>query len=395
MTPPRWPAVSHETRPWVGSDLSALPRSLRSQAHLTRYDAAVTPLIAGRTPTLPTALTTLVTEASVEIARFDAELGHEIVPFSAVLLRSESAASSKIENLTASARAIADAELFGPGRNNAALIVANTEAMKAAVDLSDRLDGPAVLAMHAALMQDSDPAIAGHWRTEQVWIGGGDFSPRGATYVAPHPERVEPAMNDLFEFLRREDISTLVLAAVAHAQFETIHPFADGNGRTGRALIHAILRAKGLTRNVSIPVSAGLLRDTEGYFGTLTAYREGDIAPIIDRMSRAAYSAIGNGRELVADLRLIRESWNQQIKARRDASVWRLADLLVRQPVVDSPLVQRELALSDSNALVALRSLEGAGVLRRYSVDRKSHAWRSAEILAALDRFAERAGHRR
>ena len=91
--------------------------------------------------------------ASREITRFDAELGGEIAPFAAVLLRSESAASSQIENLTASARAIAEAELPGSkAKRNAEMIVANTAAMHAAVALSDTIDAAAIRAMHRALM---------------------------------------------------------------------------------------------------------------------------------------------------------------------------------------------------------------------------------------------------
>ncbi len=161
------------------------------------------------------------------------------------MLRSESAASSNIENLTASARAIAEAEALGDtSRRNAALIVSNTEAMNAAVALADQLDENAILAMHAALMRDSDPASAGRWRTEQVWIGGGNFGPRGADYIAPQHSRVPDAITDLLGFTRRPDVPTLPQIAIAHAQFETIHPFTDGNGRTSRALAYFVLCAK-------------------------------------------------------------------------------------------------------------------------------------------------------
>ena len=390
-----WPPVELEPYAWTSNvDLAGLPKSVRIRARLANYEATRTPKIAERTPVLSPALSTLVTEASVEIARFDAELGREIAPFSAVLLRSESAASSKIENLTASARAIADAELSGSGRTNAALIVANTRAMATAIALSNRLDKAAILAMHAALLQESDPEIAGRWRTQQVWIGGSDFSPAGATFVAPHQDRVEPAMEDLVEFMRRDDLPALAQAAIAHAQFETIHPFPDGNGRTGRALIHAILRSKDLTRNVSVPISAGLLSNTTAYFDSLTAYRMGDVEAIIERTCLASYSAIVNGRQLVDDLRQIRDSWNDRITARRDASSWRLADLLVRQPVVDSAAVERELQITDTNALIALKNLEESGVLTSYSLNKKARAWRSIEVLKALEEFARRSGNR-
>ncbi len=124
---------------------------------------------------------TAVEYASREVTRFDAELVGEIAPFWSVLLRTESAASSNIENLTAPARAIAEAELPGAKTTaNAKVIVANTAAMIAAINLADNIDGDAILAMHQALMGDLDPRSAGQWREEQVWIGGGTHGPRGA-----------------------------------------------------------------------------------------------------------------------------------------------------------------------------------------------------------------------
>ena len=107
---------------------------------------------------------------------------------------------------------------------------------------------------------------AGRWRDEQVWIGGDSFGPHDAEFVPPHHARVPALMADLIKFTSRADLPLLSQAAIAHAQFETVHPFADGNGRTGRALIHAMLRGHRLTRNVTVPVSAGLLTDTRSYF---------------------------------------------------------------------------------------------------------------------------------
>lgn len=168
-----WPAIAWESHRWRSAvDTSSLPPSVRETLRDGRYQSAVTPDIAHAPVALSPMLSTLVTDASVEIARFDAEVGHEINHFSAVLLRTESVVSSRIENLSASARAVADAELTGTGGGNATLIVANTKAMTAAVGLSDRLDADAILAMHQALLGDSDPKIAGKWRTDQVWIGG-------------------------------------------------------------------------------------------------------------------------------------------------------------------------------------------------------------------------------
>jgi Fic family protein len=358
------------------------------------YTAAIPAEIADLAVTLPSGVIVDAEQASHEIARFDAELGDEIAPFSSVLLRTESAASSNIENLTASARAIAEAELGDTSRRNAAVIVANTEAMKAAVALADRIDGDAILSMHAALMGSSKPAIAGKWRTEPVWIGGGDFGPSGADFVPPRHKLIVPAIDDLIGFTKRADISALPQIAIAHAQFETIHPFSDGNGRTGRALMQAMLRNKRLTRQVTVPVSAGLLTDTDSYFDALTSYRAGDTAPIVERLSAASVLAVANGRRLVDDLRSIRAGWESKITARRDSAIHRVADLLLRRPVINAQLLQRELGISTGNARRYVDPLTEAGIIAEFTDRTRNRAWRAPEVLGALDAFAARAGRR-
>jgi len=357
----------------------------------SKYRAAVATLIGDRTPSLSASALALAEEASLEIARFDAELGAEVAPFAAVLLRSESASSSMIENLTSGAKQIALAELGSRLKRNATEIVGNVAAMRAALELADRLDNEAILAMHAALLANTEPEIAGRWRTEQVWIGGGSFGPHEAAFVPPHHEHVPSLIADLINFIRRSDLPLLPQAAIAHAQFETIHPFPDGNGRTGRALIHAMLRSRGLTRNVTVPVSAGLLMNTDAYFGSLTAYREGEPAEIVEQLSEAAFAATANGRQLVLDLREIRAGWDDTISARRGASAWRLADLLTRQPVVDSAVVARELDVTPQNALRAVAPLVEAGVLTEFTGFKRNRMWQAREVLSALDDFAARA----
>jgi len=358
------------------------------------YHPAVPANIADLVLDLPSPVFAGAESTSNEITRFDAELGGEIAPFAAVLLRSESAASSQIENLTASARNIAEAELStGRAKRNAEMIVANTAAMQAAVSLSDSVDADAILAMHRALMAKEPSHTPGEFRTEPVWIGGGS-TPIGATFVGPRHELVPGAIGDLIAFAQRADVPALPQIAVAHAQFETIHPFTDGNGRTGRALVQALLRNKGLTRQVTVPISAGLLADTDAYFAALTSYRDGDATPIVELFSQASILAIANGRQLVADIRDIRESWNDVITARSDSAVWKVADLLTRRPVVNAALLDQELGIESTNAHRYLRPLAEAGVLVETTSGPRSRVWRSPEILAALDAFAERAGRR-
>lgn len=131
------------------------------QRHSGPYRAAVVTEIAGQAFALPADVAKLAEDASVEIARFDAELGAEVATFASVLLRAESASSSKIENLTSGAQSIAMAELGSKDKRNATKIVGNVAAMVAALALADRLDEDAVLAMHRALLSDVQPEIAG------------------------------------------------------------------------------------------------------------------------------------------------------------------------------------------------------------------------------------------
>ncbi|MBV1892971.1 MAG: Fic family protein [Ilumatobacteraceae bacterium] len=391
LTSADWPPVEYEGCDWVGS--FDIPR--RWQSTFTGpYEAAVVPEIAELHPILPTGTAALADEATAELARFDAEMGSEIAPFAAILLRSESAASSRIENLTASAKAVALAELGDASGRNATEIVANTSAMTAAIALADQLDAPAILAMHAALLDQHDPKIAGKWRDAQVWIGSSSYGPHTAAFVPPHRSRVVAAVGDLVGFMRRDDLPVLPQAAIAHAQFETIHPFPDGNGRTGRAIVQCLLRGKGLTRQVTVPVSAGLLTDIDRYFGALTAYRSGDATPIVERFAEASFDSVVNGRQFVSELRDIRASWSESITSRRQAIVWRALDIVFQHPVLDNALVQRELDVSPMGAEAAITELVGIGALKEITGGRRNRRYAATRVLAALDAFAERAGRR-
>jgi len=334
-------------------------------------------------------------DAATEIARFDAESGAEIAPFAAILLRSEAAASSRIENLTASARAIALAELGDPSRTNARLIVANTSAMRAAAGLSDGISADAILQMHATLMADDDPDRAGRWRDQLVWIGRSSVGPVDAEYVAPEADLVAPAIDDLLRYIGRRDIPAIEQAAIAHAQFETIHPFPDGNGRTGRAVLHAMLRTAGLVRNTTVPISSGLLGDIDGYHGALTAYRDGDPDRIVELTAEAAFRAIDNGRRLVADIRSIQAQWHEKVKARSDSAVWPIMDLLARRPVINTALLHAEVGIRASHVTRYLDRLLEAGVVTRMSGPTRGSYWKADAVLRALDAFATRSNRRR
>lgn len=359
------------------------------------YRAAVPPPIAQRPLLLDDELHASTEEAATELARFDAEVGRITAPFASILLRTESASSSEIENLSSGARQIALAELGEHASRNARLIVGNVRAMQAALDLSDAIDTDAILRMHHVLLEHDDPVIAGRWREQQVWIGGGNLGPHTAQFVPPHHERVPELMNDLVVFANRVDLPVMAQIAVTHAQFETIHPFPDGNGRVGRALIQAMLRGGRLTRSVAVPVSVGLLHNTAEYFAALDAYRAGDLGPIVRSIVEASFAAVANGRTLVADLETVRELWRSRVRARRDSAVHRLVDVVLRQPVIDNRTAASALSVTGANAQIAIDRLVDAGVLTQISEGRRNRIWQAKDVVRVLDEFAARAKRRR
>lgn len=385
-----WPAIRIESRPWV---LPADVYGSRNQKRLVAgpYPAAVPASIAALSIPLDGELSALTEEAAAELARFDAEVGQIAVPFASILLRTESASSSEIENLTSSAAQIGLAELGGKAGKNAQLIVANVRAMQAALELSESLSGEAILEMHRALLEHSNPDMVGQWRDQQVWIGGGSLGPHTADFVPPHHERVAALMDDVVVFANRTDLPRLAQTAIAHAQFETIHPFPDGNGRVGRALIQAMLRGSELTRSVAVPVSAGLLRNTAQYFDALTAYRAGNIRPIVEAIANASFAAVHNGRQLVDDLGQVRRGWEERISARHDAAVYRLIDVLLRQPIIDGATAAAELGISTVNAQLAIDRMVSIGVLEQITAGRRNRIWEARDVIEALDSFGARA----
>jgi Fic family protein len=391
-------AVGWERCTWDSADT---PMSRRERAEAQGlYLAAVPPAISSMDFDIPSAIATDAEDALVEISHFDGELANalpradgELAPLAVVLLRTESASSSQIEGVTAGAKALAIATLNESSDQNARMVAANVEAMQTAIALADNLSTDSILAAHRALMHDQAYAGPGQLRNGQVWIGGGP-TPHTATFVPPRHERVPALMDDLIAFCKRTDIPVLTQVSIAHAQFETIHPFNDGNGRTGRTLVHAMLRRSGVTRRLTVPVSAGLLTDTEAYFEALGSYRRGNPSPIVTQFSRASFAAVGNGRRLVTDLTEIYAGWQQTLPSRQGSAARRLLPHLLSQPAVAVKHIQQHLGVSQPAAQRAVDQLVEAGILRQISTGKRDRAWIAREVITALDNFATRSGRR-
>ena len=195
------------------------------------------------------------------------------------LLRSEATASSQIEGISPSAQQVALAELgqseTGRGLSEQAKLVANnmTIVRQATTELveAEALAVEHFVELHRSLLPD-DPRHHG-LRTVQNWIGTSSWTPIGAAYVPPEPDLVPAYMADLVDYMNGAAHAPLIQAAVVHAQFETIHPFTDGNGRVGRALIHTVLARRGLTGRAVLPISLVLATLRHQYVAGLTDYR--------------------------------------------------------------------------------------------------------------------------
>ncbi|WP_246093411.1 Fic family protein [Microbacterium kyungheense] len=390
--------MTYETFDWR-------PRApeIHSRAEVERqtgpYDAAVTPLIATWSPIISSEDAADVEDATRQLVEFDhhaqRKLGSgnpALGPMTAILLRTESASSSQIEQLTTSARQLALAEIDESDKANVLTVVGNVRAMEAALQLADDISEDSILAMHKALMLHQTgfpPAVAGRFRAEQVWIGSGEAGPRLADFVAPHHDRVSDAIGDLVHFVKRQDVVVLVQVAVAHAQFETIHPFPDGNGRTGRALAQSILRNKRLVGSTAVPISAGLLVDVSRYFDALSSFRDGDAGPIIRGFASASRIAATTGTRLVDDLvEQLEESRAKIAGIRADAAAWKILPTLVGQPAVNVKYLKNTLGLGEMAALRALDSLTEREVLIETTGKSRGRVWQHRGIFDALDSYA-------
>jgi Fic family protein len=386
----------YEERLWPG-DRSGQTRKDREPF---RYQAYVPDDIAEAEFPMPGPVAQAVSESERAVADLNREpaVVHPLEAVARQLLRAESVASSRIEGLELSHKRLARADYQQDASRDetARSVLGNVRAMEQAIELGASVRSVGVddlRELHWILMSATrDEHIAGRVRDRQNWLGGSTFSPRGAEFIPPPPEHVEGLLADLAAFMNREDLPAVHQAAIAHAQFETIHPFDDGNGRVGRCLIHTVLRRRGLARSYVPPVSLVLAAAADDYIRGLTAYRE-------DRereWSLFFASAVSTGAreaaafaERVADLQ---DQWRSMVgKLRADSAAARLIQELPRVPIVDTATAHHLLGGSGEAVRLAIRRLEDSGVLRRLSDSRqRGRAWEAVAVFEALDGFERR-----
>jgi Fic family protein len=361
-----------------------------------RYEAFVPDELASLNIRLPASLTGLVSEAEHAIRQLNDEGAAALGPLARLLLRTESIASSKVEGMQLGVRELARAEARAESgitpAPTAMEVLANIDAMVLAVEQAAEAGAFAreeIFAIHGRLLEKAPHKhVAGRLRSEQNWIGGNDYNPCGADFVPPPPEEMDRLLADLCRAMNDQSLPPLVQAALVHAQFETIHPFDDGNGRTGRALVHVVFRRRGIAPRFIPPISVVFADAKDRYIAALSRFRfdEDGVAGWIEHFAAATVRAARLGRAYVSAVDTLRETWREQVRAtasapRADAAAWAIIDLLPAHPMISAPVATAVTGRAKSRVYEAIEQLVSAGVLLPLSEGKRNRWWEAAGLL--------------
>jgi Fic family protein len=388
---------------WVPDRASGLPRR---DSRGCKYEAYVPDRLVRRGITLRGTTAADVADAERAVERLNRKT-RGLVDSEAVarlLLRAEAVASSKIEGLEVGARRLLKAQVVAalggdPSDVTATEVLNNIEAMRWAVDSLAEVKQITVdhlLGIHARLLAGTSlEQHAGTLREQQNWIGGSSYNPCSAAFVPPPWERVRDLLEDLCEFCNGEELPAIAQAALAHAQFETIHPFIDGNGRTGRALIHVILRRRGLAPVVVPPVSLMLATWSQDYVNGLTATRYRSDASSreategldswVGLFAAAMTRAVADAETYEQRVTEVQAVWREALgKVRANSAVDVLVNTLPGAPVITVQSAAALIGRSDQAVNEAIPRLVDAGVLTQTTVGRRNRAFEALDLIDAV-----------
>lgn len=388
-------------RLWNPEDHGQLSRRDRAPG---RYLAFVPDELGLDIPPISDEARTAAEDAVTVLARADERIGSRGAYLNHLLIRSESISSSWIEGNRVTPKRLAIAEALNQGPRIALEVIGNVRATEDAIaGLADRTKTITVADIEA-LQHVIEPSLEPGLRTEQNWVGGPGWSPLRAEFVPPPESEVRRLVDDLAGFVSETAGNPVVRAAIAHAQFETIHPFVDGNGRTGRALIHTVLHRSDALRNILIPISTVFAGDTDAYIAGLTAFRADP--PRLDdwiiAFARATELAAGNAVRLAEDVAALdaetvddliafrRANGVTPASPRRDAVVLRILSTLATDPVLTIDAVAERHGVSTTAAHRALTDLADAGILGRTKDQRGRLICWTADKHLALVALTER-----
>ena len=378
----------------------ALPRRDRKPCI---YEAYVPDPLVGRPIRLDGDVAADVADAEKDLTKLNvhaATLANTEV-LARLLLRAESVASSRIEGLEVGGRRLARAEVareVGDASRDVTAdeVLGNIDAMVWALESVSEGDAISVkhlLEMHQRLLSRTrQSAHAGAIRSEQNWIGGSSYNPCSAQFVPPPPDFVHGLLDDLCKFCNEDSLPAVAQAAVAHAQFETIHPFVDGNGRIGRALIQVILRRRGLAERVFPPVSLILATWATDYVEALTGTRYRGTAASeeaheglnrwIALFATACQRAVNDAFSFEDRMRELEKQWRTKLGRVRSKSA---VDLLLRKlpgaPLITVNSAAQLIGRSFQATNEAITGLVEAGILTPVTVGRRNRAFEAKEVL--------------
>lgn len=341
----------------------------------------------------------ILEESVLSLGRLDSLSA--IIPDSRLLLysyvRKEAVLSSQIEGTQSSLSDLLLFELDGaPGvpmedvtevSNYVAAMEHGLARLREGFPLSNRL----LREVHGVLLSRGRGSgkSPGEFRRSQNWIGG--TRPGTAVFVPPPPAAIEEAMADLERFLHADgDGWPIILrAAVAHVQFETIHPFLDGNGRVGRLLITLLLCEAGVLSEPLLYISLYLKRNRQEYYRLLDEVRrDGDWESWLEffllGIRETAESAVATARELMDLVR--RDEAQLQAAGRWAGSALRVLAILSERPLVTLKEVRRRTGLSAPAVGDAMSRLVEIGIAREVTGKRRNRAFAYEAYLAALSR---------
>lgn len=385
---------TYVTKTWEWNPTLYAPAKYRKAC---KYEAFIPDVLAGFEFSLTSGVAAVVSEAEQAIMALNAGAQPVLAPLARLLLRTESIASSKVEGMQVGIRQLARGEskieTGGKASSTILEVLGNIDAMQLAVDEAAKADQVGVehlMAIHEKLMANApNYEIAGVVRKNQNWIGGNDYNPCGADFVPPPPEHVDPLLEDLCEAASAEVLSPLVQAAIVHAQFESIHPFEDGNGRTGRALIHVVLRRRGIAPEYVPPISVVLASDRERYIQGLIGFRSGEVGPWIEHFAAAAARAAGLAADYLQAVASLTDGWRQKLAAgpgpRSDAAAWAVIEVLPSHPVITAPVAATVTGRAKAAIHQGIKQLTDCGVLEPLSDSKRNRSWEAAGLLELLE----------
>ena len=391
-----------EGRRWAGVESGQTRRDRRP----CDYEVYIPDPLVGRRFVLDGDVAADVADAEAALVRLDATAGAlaDTEALARLLLRAEAVASSRIEGLEVGGRRLLRAQAArqlgeDPRDVTAVEVLGNIEAMLWAVEAvppGGAITVEIVLEAHRRLLAGTRLAEhGGRTRTVQNWIGGSDYNPCAAAFVPPPHGLVDELLSDLSAFCNDDSLPAVAQAAIAHAQFETIHPFVDGNGRTGRALIHLVLRRRGLAPRILPPVSLILATWPRDYVGGLTGTRyegapdsEEALAGInrwIALFAGACRRAAEDAGRFEEQLRTLQDLWRERLRPVRRGSA---ADLLVSAlpgvPLLTATTASDLIGRSFQATSQAIDRLVETGILKQVTVGRRNRAFEAPELVDAF-----------